>query len=200
MCHTFLADPRFYRFLFQVDQAIAAEVQQAGCLHCGDSLHVSCYPRKPRGAPCGLDDAYEYRLSFCCAERACRRRVTPPSVRFLGRKVYLGVMVVLITAMEHGLTPKRRQQLIETLDLWPQTISRWRTWWREIFSLSRCWRTERGNFLPPIEASELPGALLGRLNGQALKRRLCRCLLLLAPVTTTSWSGFLRVTIDPQNM
>jgi hypothetical protein len=109
-------------------------------------------------------------------------------------------MVVLITAMEHGLTPKRRQQLIETLDLWPQTISRWRTWWREIFSLSRCWRTERGNFLPPIEASELPGALLGRLNGQALKLRLCRCLLLLAPVTTTSWSGFLRVTIDPQNM
>lgn len=200
MCHAFLSVSRFYRFLFQIDLDIATEVQCGGCLHCGGTLHVSCYPRKPRGIRAALDESYEYRLSFCCAEDGCRRRSTPPSVRFLGRKVYLGVMVVLITAMEHGLTPKRRKQLIENLDLWPQTLSRWRQWWREIFPKSSCWRSEKGNFMPPIELEDLPGSLLGRLNGKDLPLRLCRLLLLLAPFTTTSWSGSLRVVIDPQKM
>jgi len=200
MCHAFLSDSRFYRFLSQIDLDIATEVQWGGCPHCGGSLHVSSYPRKPRGIRSVLDESYEYRLSFCCAEDGCRRRSTPPSVRFLGRKVYLGVMVVLITAMEHGLTPKRRKQLIENLDLWSQTLSRWRTWWREIFPVSRCWQAEKGNFMPPIELESLPASLLGRLNGKDLPLRLCRLLLLLSPLTTTSWSGSLRVAIDPQKM
>ncbi len=200
MCHALLSDSRFYRFLFQIDLDIASDVQQGGCLHCGGSLHVSCYPRKPRGMCSALDESYEYRLSFCCAEDECRRRTTPPSVRFLGRKVYLGVIVVLITALEHGLTPKRRKKLIEDLDLWPQTISHWRKWWRETFPVSRCWRSQKGNFMPPIELEGLPASLLGRLNGKDLPLRLCRLLLLLAPFTTTSWSGSLRVVIDPQKM
>ena len=102
--------------------------------------------------------------------------------------------------MEHGLTPKRRKKLIEDLDLWPQTIYRWRQWWREIFPNSSCWRSEQGNFMPPIELEGLPGNLLGRLDGEDLSLRLCRLLLLLAPLTTTSWSGSLRVAIDPQRM
>ncbi len=200
MCHAFLTDSRFYRFLFQIDLDIATDIQEDGCPHCRGSLHVSCYPRKPRGIRFVLDETYEYRLSFCCAEDGCRRRCTPPSVRFLGRKVFLGVIVVLITAMEHGLTPKRRKQLIEDLDLYPKTISHWRKWWREIFPVSRCWRAEKGNFMPPIEPDDLPGALLGRLDGKDLRLRLCRLLLLLAPFTTTSWSSSLRVVIDPQKM
>ncbi|MCP4536474.1 MAG: hypothetical protein GY832_04950 [Chloroflexi bacterium] len=200
MCHTFLSDSRFYRFLFQIDLNIATEVQAGGCIHCGGSLHVSCYPRKPRGIRSILDESYDYRLSFCCSKDGCRRRNTPPSVRFCGRKVYLGVIVVLICAMEHGLTSKRRKQLIEELDIWPQTISRWRKWWREVFPVSRCWRSQKGNFMPPIEFGGLPGKLLGRLNGKNLPLRLCQLLLLLAPFTTTSWSGSLRVVIDPQKM
>jgi hypothetical protein len=121
-------------------------------------------------------------------------------VRFLGRKVYLGAMVVLVTAMEHGFTPQRRKQLIEDLGLWPQSISRWRQWWRETFPVSRCWKAQKGNFMPPIELAGLPGSLLGRLGGKDLSLRLCRLLLLLAPFTTTSWSGSLRVAIDPQKM
>ena len=132
MCHAFLNDARFYRFLFDIDQDIARQVQAGGC-SCGGVLHSACYPRKPRGIRSNWDESYNTRLSFCCAEEDCRRRSTPPSVRFLGRKVYLGVMVTLITALEHGLSPKRRQELIESLDIWPQTISRWRQWWREIF-------------------------------------------------------------------
>ena len=129
MCHAFFNDSRFYQFLFRIDQDIAAEVQAGGC-SCGGVLHSACYPRKPRGIRCALEESCESRLSFCCAIDGCRRRCTPPSVRFLGRKVYLGALVILVMAMEHGLSAKRRKQLIEQLDLYPQTLARWRRWWR----------------------------------------------------------------------
>jgi hypothetical protein len=199
VCHAFFNDSRFYQFLFRIDQDIATEVQAGGCF-CGGVLHSARYPRKPRGIRSVLDESYETRLSFCCAEEGCRRRTTPPSVRFLGRKVYLGVIVILVTALEHGLSPKRRQQLIEQLDIWPQTLSRWRKWWQENFPASRCWKAERGYFIPPVENERLPGALLGRLNGSDLRQRLCQLLRLLSPVTTSSWSGSLRVSLDPQKM
>jgi len=182
MCHAFFSDASFYQFLFQVDEQIADEAQAAGCPYCGGVLHSARYPRKPRGLREVLDEHYATRLSFRCA--ACRRRTTPPSVRFLGRKVYLGVVVVLVTALAHGLTPRRRAFLIEQLDLWPQTIARWRCWWRETFAASRCWQALRGGFLPPADPVRLPDALLGRLQGDALSQRLYRLLWLIAPVTT----------------
>ena len=200
MCHAFLNDSRFYQFLFCIDQERANEAQLEGCAHCGGKLHVACYPRKPRGIRCALDESYERRLSFCCARDGCRRRCTPPSVRFLGRKAYLGVIVILVCALEQGLSPNRRKHLIEQLDLWPQTLARWRRWWRQTFAVSRCWQAARGHFVPPVAVGQLPGALLGRLSGVDLRHRLCLLLRLLAPVTTTSWSGSLRVTIDPQKM
>jgi hypothetical protein len=121
-------------------------------------------------------------------------------VRFLGRKVYLGTLVILVMAMEHGLNAKRRQQLIEQLDLYPQALARWRRWWRTILPASRCWQANRGHFIPPVDVSQLPGALLGRLSGEDLQHRVCLLLRLLAPLTTTSWSGSLRVVINPQKM
>ena len=199
MCHAFLNDSRFYQFLFRIDQDSAAEAQAGGC-SCGGVLHSARYPRKPRGIRGVLDESYQTRLSFCCAMEGCRRRCTPPSVRFLGRKVYLGVIVILSTAMEHGLTPKRRQRLIEALDIWPQTLSRWRQWWRETFPTSHCWQAERGHFIPPVDCSQLPGALLDRLAGDDLQQRLCQFLHLLIPMTTPSWSGYFKVVIDPQKM
>jgi hypothetical protein len=64
-------------------------------------------------------------------------------VRFLGRKVYLGALVILVTALEHGLSPQRREWLIEALDIWPQTLARWRKWWRETFAACRLWQAQR---------------------------------------------------------
>lgn len=199
MCHAFLSDSRFHQLLFRIDQEIAAEVQAGGCC-CGGVLHSARYPRKPRGLCVMRDESGVTRLSFCCAVDGCRRRTTPPSVRFLGRKVYTGAMVILLTALEHGLSPRRRQWLIETLDIWPQTLCRWRKWWRETFSASRCWQAQRGNFMPPLALSQLPGALLGRLTGNNLQQRLCQLLVLLMPETSTSWSGYLQVVMDPQKM
>lgn len=146
-----------------------------------------------------MDETYDTRLSFCCAVDGCRRRNTPPSVRFLGRRVYLGVMVVLLTALQHGLTDRRRRELIERLDLPPQTLARWCCWWREVFPATRCWRVEQSQFLPPIPVAHMPGALLGRFTGATLAERLCQLLMLITPVTT-AWSGSVRKEVLPQKM
>ena len=200
MCHEFFNDANFYGFLYQVDLDIASQVQQQPCQYCGGILHSARYPRKPRGPRHCLTDEYETRLSFCCANEGCRRRTTPPSVRFLGRKVYLGVIIILITALKHGLSHQRRQQLFDQLDINPQTFYRWLTWWREFFPASRCWQAARSQFMPPLNNIQLPGALLGRFTGRDLPQRLCQFLQWLLPLSSTSWSGYLRVAIDPQKM
>ena len=43
--------------------------------------------------------------------------MTPPSVRFLGRKVYLGAVVILISAMRQGPTPRRFLELSTDLPI-----------------------------------------------------------------------------------
>ena len=100
MYHELPPAVRFWPFLLAVDQDLAQTTRQKGCA-CGGRLHRANYPRKPRGAD-DLPPDYACRFSFCCACDGCRKRVTPPSVRFLGRKVYLFAVVVLVSAMRQG--------------------------------------------------------------------------------------------------
>lgn len=186
MCHAFINETSFYDFLYQVDLDIASKVQQQSCQYCAGTLHSARYPRKPRGSRHCLTEDYETRLSFCCAEEDCRRRTTPASVRFLGRKVYLGVVIILITALNHGLSSQRRQQLCDQLDINPQTFYRWLKWWREFFPASRCWQSARSLFMPPVDSVQLPGSLLGRFTGRDLQQRLCQFLQLLLPFSSVS--------------
>lgn len=89
---------KFWQLLFDVDTRIAQAVQTAGCPHCNGPLHRADYPRKPRGGPLDpdIDQALlSTRISLCCGRPGCRRRSTPPSVRFLGRRVYLGAAFLL---------------------------------------------------------------------------------------------------------
>jgi hypothetical protein len=199
VCHAFLSDTRFYQLLFRMDLDLAQQAQSGGCHFCGGTLHGARYPRKPRGLRFALDETYETRFSFCCAVDGCRRRHTPASVRFLGRKVYLGILVVLLTAGQQGLSDQRRRELIDRLAVPPQTLARWRHWWREVFPGTRCWRAEQVQFLPPIPVASLPGELLGRFTGATLPERVCQLLRLIAPVTT-SWSGSVRKGGLPQTM
>ncbi|MEJ2446146.1 MAG: hypothetical protein P8Y42_22300 [Exilibacterium sp.] len=111
----------------------------------------------------------------------------------------MGVIIVLMTTLHHGLTPARQQHLIAQLNISPQTLARWRQWWLNTFSVSRCWRAEAGRFIPPIDTAQLPDALLARLIAPDLATRVARLLLLLAPITTTS-TDYLPVGIDPQKM
>lgn len=183
MCHTLLQDPKLYALLLRIDQEQAAEARAAGC-RCGGPLHSARYPRKPRGGPPGLGEPYRSRLSFCCAR--CRRRTTPVSVRYLARRVYLAVMVVLACAMRAGVTGKRVAQLSAVLKVPRRTLERWRRWWLEQFVDTALWRGARGSFLPPIPADTLPASLLARFSGDALCSRLVQTLRFLAPLSLSA--------------
>jgi transposase len=106
--HAFTIDDKFFSLLQEIDREIARQVAQAGCPHCGGRLDRSDYNRKPRG-DLFLAPAVELplrRISFCCCAEGCRRRATPPSVVFLGRRVYLGA-VVLVASMIAQLPTRR---------------------------------------------------------------------------------------------
>jgi hypothetical protein len=103
-CQKHLADQKLFQLLEKVDADLTAEARSKGCLLCGGPMHRSDYERKPRGGP-----QWDLRFSLCCAQEGCRRRQTPPSVRFMGRRVYVGLVVVLVSAMVHGLKPERVQ-------------------------------------------------------------------------------------------
>jgi len=182
---SWMTDARLYRVLQQIDEDLAGTARGAGC-PCGGVLHSACYPRKPRGGPADLGEAYGKRFSFCCAEEGCRHRTTPPSARFLGRKVYLGAVVVLATALRHGPTRWRLRQLREFFGVSVRTLARWRDFWRVAFAQSPFWRGASGRFLPPVAADGLPGALFERFTGA---QPLALLLTFIAPITTTSWAG-----------
>ena len=59
------------------DRDLAAVARAAGCARCGGVLHSARFRRKPRGGPVGLGEAYDQRLSFCCASDLCRKRTSP---------------------------------------------------------------------------------------------------------------------------
>ena len=95
MSHGLFGDARLYVALLEFDRELRDERRQEGC-DCGGVLHVSDYERKPRGvAEDKLPAGYGRRFSLCCAREGCRRRATPASLRFLGRRVYVAVVVVL---------------------------------------------------------------------------------------------------------
>src|SRR5262249_10544779 len=104
-------DSRFYLLLRRLDDDLAATARADGCRVCGGALHSAAFTRKPRGGPADLDAECDKRHSFCCASANCRKRMTPPSVRFLRRKVYLGAVVVLATVLRHGTTQWRAVRL-----------------------------------------------------------------------------------------
>ena len=182
MWQAVLREARLYELLTRIDAELAAEAQAEGC-SCGGPLHQASYARKPRGGPPDLDRAFERRASFCCAERECRRRKTPASVRFLGRRVYLGVVVLLATALEGGLTRRRVATLRERVGVTERTLRRWQVWWREAFAETSFWRVARTRFLPPIEVGALPLSLVDRFVGADAVERAARVLRFLAPLS-----------------
>jgi len=181
VCHATLQDPKLYSFLLLIDEDLAAKVHAAGCA-CGGVLHSARYPRKPRGAPRGLREQHRSRLSFCCA--ACRRRSTPQSVRYLGRRVYLGAVVMLVSAMRYGLSAKRAQLLAQSLSVPGRTLERWRAWWLDQFVQTSFWKGERARFAPPLATGALPASLLERFRGEDIQTRLIQGLCFLAPLSS----------------
>jgi hypothetical protein len=172
MYETVLGDAAFYRLLLRFDEDLAQAERTLGCRVCGKRLEVGDFRRKPRGVALDLGERFTRRFSFCCADRDCRKRRTPACLRFLGRKVYLGAVVVLISALRCGATPWRMRRLHELVGVSRHTVARWRRWWSEALPGMRCWVGLAGTLIPPLAIADLPASLLERFAGSPDQRLL----------------------------
>jgi len=177
-----LADAKFHEQLLVFDRDLSATARAAGCHLCGGALHSAQFARKPRGCPAGLSQEYGQRFSFCCAADGCRKRVTPPSLRFLGRKVYLATVVTLISALLLGTTPARLVRLSAVPGIDRRTLARWRTWWRSTFTDSPFAPIAKAALVPPLDIFGLPVSLLDRFAGD-IEQKLTAVLRFLGPLT-----------------
>lgn len=175
----------FWAFLYSIDKELAERARDAGC-SCGGRLHSANYPRKPRGCPDKLPEEYRVRLSYCCERDGCRKRETPPSVRFLGRKVYLGAIVVLLTAMSQGATSRRVRELSRLVGVDRTTVERWRVFWQERFPQTIFWCLARARLVPVFEMTAYPISIVEAFlnhfdDWHDWKNLLC----FLSPISTT---------------
>jgi hypothetical protein len=136
-----------WALLFEIDLEFRDQARSDGCKHCGGRLHQANFMRKPRGSTEDLESHHKLRFGLCCGDSGCRRRVLPPSSRFLGRRVYLGIIVVLVAAFRQGSNAKRVSILTGAFGADRRTIERWCKWWREDFQQSPIWRILRGQIL-----------------------------------------------------
>jgi len=102
--------------------------------------------------------------------------------------VYVGAVVVLASAMQHGISAFRVKRLKELFGASRQTLERWRAWWLETFPSSRFWQSLRGRFMPVVDESSLPLSMLERFDDAVHNGSPVSALLrLLQPVSTAPW-------------
>ncbi len=172
-----LRDPAFFRFLLRIDQELAAETRRAGCPHCAGALHVSDFPRKPRGCPSAVVEEYSSRFSFTCGR--CDQRATAASVRFLGRRVYVAAVLMLASPPQGHAA----RQWCAFLSIPRRTLLRWRQWWTQEFVRTRYWQATRARFIPPVARAQLPHSLLDRFRRGCAADHLAQALRLLSPLS-----------------
>lgn len=193
MLHDVDLGEKFFGLLVKLDEELVDRVAAGRCPACKGPLHRSDYARKPRGgliARAGA--AFSERFSLCCGW--CRCRCLPPSVRFLGRRVYVEVAVLLACVWALGGDD------IAT-GVPARTMRRWLGWWSSIFPSMATWVELRARFAPPPPTeSRLPLSLIERLaeglGPSNAEKILVKAAQFIAPVTTQSCpsaSRFVRV-------
>ena len=185
MYHDLPRTARFWWSLFVFDQDLAnASSRERMFLRRTPPLR-RLSRESPAASPPASRASCGIRLSFCCDRDGCRKRTTPPSVRFLGRKVYLGAIVILISAMRQGPSPRRVRELSARFGVDQRTIARWQVFWREHFPQSHFWKIEGARFKATVKIISLPYSLVDAFLS---RHRRCKgwtlLLRFLAPITT----------------
>lgn len=173
MYASLVAVASFWSTLTDIDRQLQLDLIAKGCPLCGGPLHVANHPRKPRGLPPEVEGAWSQRFNTCCGH--CRRRCMPLSVRFLGRRVYAGVVVMLATM--HALVCEAASR----------TLGRWLAWWTQELPALWYWTVLRARFVAAVKTSRLPASLLERYEpaiGQQTEEGLINTLRALSPITT----------------
>ncbi len=119
-------------------------------------------------------------MSFCCS--VCRKRRTSSSVRFLGRRVYVMLAVVIGSTRALDRVAGVRE-LAAALDVPRRTLRRWRAWWTELLPQTALWRAAGARVMPPPDLRQLPDSLLAAFGGPP-EAALLRLLVFLSPLTT----------------
>jgi hypothetical protein len=165
MVHRYGADGKLFVVLAELDEISAARVRAAGCVNCSGPLDRADYDRKPRVDLGEAAGAYARRRSFCCRREGCRQRATPPSVRFLGRKVYVAVIIVIasVVGRARSLAGRGAPRRVENVPT--RTVRRWLEWWPVVFARTAFWQEAKGFLASPVDEAALPGSLLERLGG-----------------------------------
>jgi hypothetical protein len=174
----------FFERLRAVDGEIVARAAREPCRDCGGPLHRGDYPRKPRGGLlAGAAEAWGRRFSLCCGRDGCRHRATPPSVRFLGRRVYVGAVVILASAL--ALAVMSAGAGLRMTGVPTRTTRRWRRWWGGPFLMSAPFIDLSARLVPALDRHALPASLLERLADD-LDPAVARLLGWIAPLSTAS--------------
>jgi hypothetical protein len=183
----------FFEGLTAIDEAIVERAAQEPCRDCGGPLYRGDYPRKPRGGAIAAPaEAWVRRFSLCCGREGCRHRTTPPSVRFLGRRVYVGAVVIVTAAV--ALTTMVASAAVRATGVPARTTRRWLHGWRGAFTKSAPFVELSARLVPAPDRQRLPASLLERFTGDRAGA-VAKLLAWLAPVTTTSCpdgSGWVR--------
>src|SRR5262245_28140930 len=184
----------FFALLEQEDERIAGQVAIGGCPVCGGPLYRGDYVRKPCGARIAPGaEASVRRFSLCCGREGCRHRATPPSLRFLGRRVYVGAVVIEASIV--GMMQKTTGAIRETTGVPARTVRRWLSWWQGSFLTTLVFVALRARLIG-VAMDAVPKSIVDRLSGSA-EQRMQTMLFLLAPLTTGSvrdGARFMRVT------
>lgn len=187
----------FFEGLLRADAQIAEQVRQRRCPRCNGALHRADYPRKPRGGAAGASgEGQTTRFSFSCGAEGCRRRATPPSVRFLGRRVYVEACIIVASVI--GSTQATARRVRASTGVPARTVARWRLWWARGFVATPVFAQLVARFVGL--AGALPGAILEQMVTPAIDR-LALLSQWLAPITTASvpdGSRFLGATVAPR--
>jgi hypothetical protein len=184
LCHIPEYDEKFLKALGEIDAEHAEQVHRAGCPECGGALDCAHYPRKPRGELGEAAGSYERRSSFCCRVDGCRKRATPASLRFLGRKVYIAVLVIVASAAGQTMSLVGRGSARRVRGVPTRTVRRWLSWWQTVFAMGAFWSEGKAFFATPVAALELPSSLLARFGTRTTA--LEKMLRFTSPITTTS--------------
>jgi hypothetical protein len=151
---------RLLAFLATRDAELGPASRPARCAHCGGPMHAAHYLRRPWGWPhpeIAFDPETEpvKRWSWCCGRRGCRKRLTPSSWVFSGRRFYVAPLVLILA----GLATGAAVQVQDVTSPQRRTISRWVLWWQDVFARGRAWTDLSGRMMCHGALSHLPGGL-----------------------------------------
>jgi hypothetical protein len=147
--------------LYEIDKKMAEQYRQLPCPYCGGPLYFSNYMRKPRGEPEDVPEKYFIQFSLCCGTEGCRKRLMPPSCRFLGRKVYwFAVILCILTDFQNTNEKATMSDWSMRTGICRNTIKRWLAFFHDTFPAGRTWRRLRGQISACVRNSSLPSSFI----------------------------------------